>query len=916
MVRITHNLMTDRTLLNLQKTIQQVSRIQQQLSTGHRIEKASDDSIQFPVGLGIRSSIHQTQSYLRNIDGARSNLELTETTLGSLTETVQSIRTLALQGSNSIDPEARQAIARQIEELYNHIKDLSNTNYNGQYIFGGSQSKTEPFAMGNNSITYKGDDYQREVIIGKSNSISMNVPGSQVFLHTPNQITSALSITDRKAPLADQLRLAHPDFPNLPKIPERVPGAAVDASPNPGNYPGKNSSQFASFYVYDTEIKIDLTTDTLEDVRDRINAKVKDVTASINDKNQLVITSRRSDALVLQDGPRNIGFPPDTPQQANILSALGMHSRVEGSRSLTQGFPSADPLSDPTVSPTPTRSTVRVQNDSFLFASSNVGPYDHRAVPFADNLAITNLDRQGKEALTLAGDPQFIHELEAIRITIDDEAIDVDLRALTQGYDFDGVPGNGDDIPGSTLEDLLGLINNHPLLQGKATAYINADRTGIGITAVNSTDVFKVESVRKLFGRDLTMRVSVDENTGSTTLERTGNINQHTLLNDVPGALIDPATGSLGIRRPNPMPAGTPPSTNEGFIVIGNNGNTEAIDLREAATIGDVIRAINESKTGVRAEINESKTGINIVSINGHDDTLSVTDMADGTIARDLGLFRMPSPAAISSNTGLTVANTVAAELPTVSDGEFTLEVRDSAGRTLETYTVPLSTGDTIEDIIKRIDAIDGAAGPGKGLISAHFSDLNPPAGPTLNIVSNYNGHSLFINPENDTTGSDNTTRFTQLLGIDQFTSVADADAVNMGVYTSGQDTAGVLGIKGNGKVNEIEERNIFRTMDLLIQALRRDDTEGIKQALGDIDLDLEKVLITRTALGARINRLDATQSRLSESQDFMKQDLSKIEDADLAQMISDLTLAQNAFNAALSSSSKMIQQSLLDFLR
>ena len=47
-----------------------------------------------------------------------------------------------------------------------------------------------------------------------------------------------------------------------------------------------------------------------------------------------------------------------------------------------------------------------------------------------------------------------------------------------------------------------------------------------------------------------------------------------------------------------------------------------------------------------------------------------------------------------------------------------------------------------------------------------------------------------------------------------------------------------------------------------------------------------------------------------------MRQQLSSIEDADLAELISEMTLAQNAFNAALSSSSRILQQSLIDFLR
>ena len=50
-----------------------------------------------------------------------------------------------------------------------------------------------------------------------------------------------------------------------------------------------------------------------------------------------------------------------------------------------------------------------------------------------------------------------------------------------------------------------------------------------------------------------------------------------------------------------------------------------------------------------------------------------------------------------------------------MSEGAFTIEVRDGSGRTLETYEIAVSPDDTLEEIAARVDAIDGAAGPEKG---------------------------------------------------------------------------------------------------------------------------------------------------------------------------------------------------------
>ncbi len=925
MVRITQNLLSNRTLANLQQNIRDVARIQDQLSTGRRINNPSDDASAFPLALNLRSNIHQSRVFQNNVGNARTNLELSETSLNSLTEVLQEIRSLAVRGANDLDTPARQALGQQVEELFGQIMDLSNSNFNGQFIFGGSQTKSKPFVIKDGVVKYKGDDFKRNVTIGKGFEITTNINGNQAFLHTPNQITASVGLQDSSAPLAEQLRLAHDAFPNLPPLPESVPGASVDRSPNPNNFPGTPHNNLARFRIYGVQIEVDLSKDSLEDVQNRINDKVDDVVASINSKNQLVITSRRSDALDLEDGAKQIGYPPGTPQQANLLSALGMHRRIENQRALNFGFPVEDPLLDGTLVPPPQRGAFQLKEDAFLFAAANTGPDDEPAIPFADNMAISDIDADGNEAVDSNNNPQFVDDLEAIRITIDDEVIDIDMRALTTGIDFDGVPGNADDIPGSRLEDMLSLINNHPQLQGRATAFINADRTGIGISAVESVDQFVVESVRKLFGRDITTQVSIQPVTGTRTVTRTDKIEMDTLLDDLPGAVIDPTvnpnpgdptTGSLGIRRPDPLPAGLDSTTNEGFIVIENNGNSEAIDLRETQTVGDVIQTINDSKAGVKAEINENGTGINITSLIDHDNRLQVMDMADGTIARDLGLFTPPPPKALSSDVGLTVGNTVAVEAPAASAGEFTIEVRDNSGRTLEEYSIAVDPTDTIQDIVDRIDAIDGESGPGKGLLTANFTDIGPPAGNTLNVVSNFDGHTIFIDPADDTTGTTAATRFTQIIGLAGYTAATDTQAQGLEPYVSEQDTAGVIGLNGEGSVTEIEEHNLFSTVKDLERAMRNDDTEAIQQAIEDLDIDLDKVLNTRTILGSRLNRLDSADIMLDNSENFLRQDLSRVEDADLAALITDFNLAQNAFQAALSASARVLQQSLINFLR
>jgi len=613
MVRVTQTMINQNVLRSIQNNITHMAVLQEKLATGRRISRPSDSPIDFTLSLSIRANITQGRTFMRNINSARTSLEIAETTMGNLTETLKDVRTLALQGANNVDYNGRLAIANQISEMYEHVLSLANTGYNGRRIFGGTQSKDEPFIGKGGSVLYLGDDFDQNVLVGKGNQIKTNLNGFETFLHTPNTITGSIKIKDTSAPLAEQLRAANPNFPNLPAFVDPLTGATVERSPNPSNSPTVLPNNYASFWIHDKEIKVDLSVDSLEDVVTRINANVNDVMASINDSNQLVITSRRSDSLVLQDGSRNIGFEAELPQQANILSALGMHQIVPGGRSLNLGFPATDPLVDGTTLPTPSRSAVDLASGTFLFVASETGPSNSVSTPFADNMALSDVDLDGNEQVDANGNPVFINKLEALRITINEDVYDIDLRSLTEGTDFDGLSGNFDDIPGSDLGDLYNLINNHPDLKGKVTAYTNKDGYGMEISAVNSTDLFKVENLRKMFGRDITTRVTVDA-LGEQTITREGVITRDTALDDLPGTMIDPAAnmGSLGIRRADPLPAGMPPAMNKGLIVITNGEFTEAVDLRDAETIGDVLDRINDSKTGVRAKVNQWGTGLEI----------------------------------------------------------------------------------------------------------------------------------------------------------------------------------------------------------------------------------------------------------------------------------------------------------------
>lgn len=124
-----------------------------------------------------------------------------------------------------------------------------------------------------------------------------------------------------------------------------------------------------------------------------------------------------------------------------------------------------------------------------------------------------------------------------------------------------------------------------------------------------------------------------------------------------------------------------------------------------------------------------------------------------------------------------------------------------------------------------------------------------------------------------------------------------------------------------NSSGNEVfgapaDQDNLFAVMKDLSTAIRSANTVGINQALERIDTRMDKVLQMRTDLGARSNRLDFIEARLTETDKNFQELLSKIEDANMAELITVFKAHESTYQASLATGAKIIQPTLIDFLR
>lgn len=119
-----------------------------------------------------------------------------------------------------------------------------------------------------------------------------------------------------------------------------------------------------------------------------------------------------------------------------------------------------------------------------------------------------------------------------------------------------------------------------------------------------------------------------------------------------------------------------------------------------------------------------------------------------------------------------------------------------------------------------------------------------------------------------------------------------------------------------DNKVDSGAKTQLIGVFDQLISDLTSDNAEGISAALGRMDKQINNINALRAEIGVKSNRIDLTANRIADDTINLNDLLSKNEDADMAEVIMNLTAQENVYKASLSAGARIIQPSLIDFLR
>ncbi|MBP8185453.1 MAG: flagellar hook-associated protein FlgL, partial [Pseudomonas sp.] len=180
----------------IQRNYSDVTRTQEQISTGNRILTPADDPVASVRLLQLEQQQNILSQYDNNLSAANSSLTQEESTLNSVTNILQRVRELTVQaGNGALSQTDRQAIGSELGERENELLSLMNSrNARGEYLFSGFQGKTPPFARNaDGSYTYNGDEGSRKLPIASSLEVQINDNGQEVFENAINASRLSLS---------------------------------------------------------------------------------------------------------------------------------------------------------------------------------------------------------------------------------------------------------------------------------------------------------------------------------------------------------------------------------------------------------------------------------------------------------------------------------------------------------------------------------------------------------------------------------------------------------------------------------------------------------------------------------------------------------------------------------------------------
>jgi flagellar hook-associated protein 3 FlgL len=199
--RVSNYAQQTNSLQNIFRITEDLFKTQQQIASGKRITKPSDDPAGIRDALSLRTSIAQSNQFVRNVNNNRIYFQAGESTLDSVNINLIRAKELAVQELGGLaTAETRKYAVSELNQLISQTLDSANIKVKNQFIFAGTAFKTQPFEQSASGAVYLGNSERHEIGVGSNTNAEFTITGSETFGNDLNpKITKTTKLTSLNA---------------------------------------------------------------------------------------------------------------------------------------------------------------------------------------------------------------------------------------------------------------------------------------------------------------------------------------------------------------------------------------------------------------------------------------------------------------------------------------------------------------------------------------------------------------------------------------------------------------------------------------------------------------------------------------------------------------------------------------------
>jgi flagellar hook-associated protein 3 FlgL len=181
------NSIYDNIIFALNNHASKMSSFQEQISTGSKVNRSSDDPSAAYRLLSLDTDLSKLKNYTDNLSSSMDTMEYMSTIFQNITSTFTEVKARLTQVTSSVyNDEARKRVADGMNDLLEQVVSFANSKHANEYLFGGNKTESAPYAVEREngkiaSVTYQGslDDRHYEIAPGVDEKVYLS--GDNIF---------------------------------------------------------------------------------------------------------------------------------------------------------------------------------------------------------------------------------------------------------------------------------------------------------------------------------------------------------------------------------------------------------------------------------------------------------------------------------------------------------------------------------------------------------------------------------------------------------------------------------------------------------------------------------------------------------------------------------------------------------------